>query len=727
MRPIPANRIGYAHGLLRALDKRGKLRLDEFVTEFSDAELYPPEAETDTGRTRSYISFLKSATFVKEERGSVELTDLGKRYIKSGNPNQPFAVSPGQAEWLRRQLREKHLTESIWNGAAIGLSLYATLGEGEYVALIDFGRASAHLGRAGWDSDNTFQLQGERFTHFLEDMELIGPDRRLTPTGEQTKDELRLPVHMSLKDLAAQLNPGGAEAAEAAAAAELEQLQAALAPEPEPEPEDEYVDAGEEEEPAAPAPAPEPVAVAAEAAPAEAAAAAPGPIEAAAQAAMGPIEAAAMAAAGGPESESAGPQDPTMSYDAAGTPPPPPPPSGPPPVAEESVPPPAAAPVQQAAEAPLAPPAEPAASAPPPPPPAASPPPPPPPPAPAASAPPPAPQPPAEPEFETSEPGAETMPLKPATQGGFGALKPTQAITALKPEDIAAWQKEQSQEAAAPVSAGAAPDGPFLDLEAVKKAAERRGLKLDDGVYAAAIAALASGRHLVLTGGAGSGKTGLALALAEAAVRQGRCGSITFTSAGLDMDGSETLGRFGDSGFKPGLVPEAIAKGQWLVIDELERPSLDDALGRVSTVLGGQPIDLPGGGELKPPKDWRVIATMGDLSRVGETSGALRRRFVFIEVPVLERAQLNELVDQWADGDDTAAAVGRRLVAINDVVELGPGLYQDAIAYVKARRKLAPADESSLTLEALAGFVLPQLEGLGDEVAGAAVRAAGFD
>jgi hypothetical protein len=116
----------------------------------------------------------------------------------------------------------------------------------------------------------------------------------------------------------------------------------------------------------------------------------------------------------------------------------------------------------------------------------------------------------------------------------------------------------------------------------------------------------------------------------------------------------------------------------------------------------------------------------GDLSPVGRTSGALRRRFVFIEVPVLERAQLDELVDRWADGDEAAAAVGHRLVAINDVVPLGPGLFQDAIAYVKARRKLAPADENSLTIEALAGFVLPQLEGMGDEVAERAVAAAGF-
>jgi hypothetical protein len=114
---------------------------------------------------------------------------------------------------------------------------------------------------------------------------------------------------------------------------------------------------------------------------------------------------------------------------------------------------------------------------------------------------------------------------------------------------------------------------------------------------------------------------------------------------------------------------------------------------------------------------------MSDLSGVAATSAALRRRFVFIEVPALERSQLDELVGTWADGDQTAATIGRRLIAANDVVDLGPGLYQDAIAYVKARRTLAPTDETSLLLEALAGFVLPQLEGMGEDVAQRVIEA----
>jgi MoxR-like ATPase len=232
-------------------------------------------------------------------------------------------------------------------------------------------------------------------------------------------------------------------------------------------------------------------------------------------------------------------------------------------------------------------------------------------------------------------------------------------------------------------------------------------------VYASVAAALGTGKHLLLIGTPGSGKTALALAIAEAAVRQNRCKSIHFLPA--------VAGAGGEA------VRTAIEEEKWLVIDELDRVNLDDALGGVSTVLGGSPVDLVGGGELKPPSGWRMIATMADIDQVGETTPALRRRFVFVEVPVLERPDLETLVGAWAGDDEVAAAVGRRLVAIQDVVDLGPGLYHDAVSYVKARRTLTDAGEDDLTLEALAGFVLPQLEGGDDEIAGKAVRAAGFE
>src|SRR5918998_1628875 len=212
MRPIPAPRIGESHGLLRAINQRERMRLDEFVTEFSIEDLFPLGLENALGRTRQFVSYARSAGLVKEDRGVVELTEIGKRYVRAGDEAAPFSVSPSQADWLRRQLLEKHMTDRIYHGLAIGLSLLSSVPPGTRISTLDFGRALGYLGRAGWDNDNTLQIQGERYVELLRDLELIDDDRALTRTGHETKSELTLPIHMSLSDLAAQLNPGGAGA-----------------------------------------------------------------------------------------------------------------------------------------------------------------------------------------------------------------------------------------------------------------------------------------------------------------------------------------------------------------------------------------------------------------------------------------------------------------------------------------------------------------------------------
>ena len=127
MRPIPAPRIGESHGLLRAICQRDRVRLDEFVTEFQSEDLFPPGLENAQGRTRQFVSYARSAGLLKEDRGVVELTEIGKRYVRAGDDDAPFEVSEAQAEWLRRQLLEKHMTDSIFHGLAIGLSLLSSV------------------------------------------------------------------------------------------------------------------------------------------------------------------------------------------------------------------------------------------------------------------------------------------------------------------------------------------------------------------------------------------------------------------------------------------------------------------------------------------------------------------------------------------------------------------------------------------------------------------------
>src|SRR3954451_7667462 len=208
MRPIPATRLGDSQGLLRAIERRGRLRTDEFVTEFNLDELFPPGLDNALGRMRHFISYARAAGLVKEERGVVELTDVGRRYVRGGDDDAPFDVSPQQAEWLRRQLRDKHMTDSIFHGLAIGVSLLTAPPPGTQISTLDFGRSMAYLGSAGWDNENTLLIQGERHLTLLRDMEMIDEKRRVTPAGHQLRSELTLPIHMALLDLASQLNPG---------------------------------------------------------------------------------------------------------------------------------------------------------------------------------------------------------------------------------------------------------------------------------------------------------------------------------------------------------------------------------------------------------------------------------------------------------------------------------------------------------------------------------------
>jgi dynein-related subfamily AAA family protein len=678
MRPIPAPRLGDAHGLLRAISQRERLRLDEFVTEFSIDELFPPGLENALGRTRQFVSFARAAGLLTEDRGIVELTEIGKRYVKAADPERFFDVSGGQAEWLRRQLREKHMSDSIYHGAAIGLSLLASSPPDFRVGTLDFGRALAYLARAGWDNDNTFSSQGERYSIFLQDLELIDERWRLTSTGDTTRAELTLPIHMSLKDLAGQLNPGGVEAAVAEGEAEWTARDAqaepaaggAEAPAPTVVEEDEYEEFGtgaSVPEPAAPqAPAP-------------------------AEPAREPV-ASAPAPPSVPDDiwESAAPDEVTRAYGTVGSAPdaptvaPPPSgaaPSAPPPAAPSSDAP-AAAPPPSAA--PAAPPASGAPAAPP------------------ASAPP-------------SEGPPSTPPAGPSAQERVAAEAATR-LSVKTPTEVPAVPDGPATSALRAAAAAAPPAAPaaapargasgFLDLAAVRAAGEQAGLRLPTATYAAAVAALATGRHLVLTGPAGSGKTTLALALAQAATSGGRAGGAVLVTARRRWSVADTLGRTGDAGFQPGHVVDAAQRDRWLVADELDRAQLDRALGALSTFLGGLPVTLPDGSEARPPEGWRIVATSEGPLR---GSAALLRRFACVEVAAPPEDELVRLIDAAAGGDASAAGAARRLLGVRELRELGAGVFVAAARHAAERNALEPAGEGELARECLATYVRPLL------------------
>src|SRR4051812_38938633 len=270
-----------------------------------------------------------------------------------------------------------------------------------------------------------------------------------------------------------------------------------------------------------------------------------------------------------------------------------------------------------------------------------------------------------------------------APGGGAGAPAPAGGdIAALGGAALAGSAGELRSDAAA-----------FVDPAAIRIAAEGAGLRFPDSVYANVAAGLGAGKRLLLAGAPGAGKTSLALAVARAAAQAGRANGATLVTASRDWAGQ-------------GVLVESAKRGRWVILDELDRAQLDDALGGLSSFLAGLPVQLPGGDEATPDGGWRIVAT---AARAPEVSPALLRRFAVIEVLPPAGQVLVEAIGVAARGDVTAAAAVARLVPLAEVAPLGAGVFIDAARHAAARHASAPAIEATLARDAYAAYIAPLL------------------
>src|SRR3546814_16656081 len=106
-------------------------------------------------------------------------------------------------------------------------------------------------------------------------------------------------------------------------------------------------------------------------------------------------------------------------------------------------------------------------------------------------------------------------------------------------------------------------------------AAKRDVLQFPDHVLHQLVAALDSGMHVVLTGPAGTGKTTLAHLVADLAQQAMLCTGYLPATATAEWSVAQTIGSIQDTAegpvFLPGMVPDSIESGCWLVIAELNR------------------------------------------------------------------------------------------------------------------------------------------------------------
>jgi MoxR-like ATPase len=247
----------------------------------------------------------------------------------------------------------------------------------------------------------------------------------------------------------------------------------------------------------------------------------------------------------------------------------------------------------------------------------------------------------------------------------------------------------------------AAPSGRrFVDAATIRAAAVSAGLRLPQSVYANAAAGLATGKHLILTGAPGSGKTTLAMAIARAAAQTGEAHGATVVTAEHRWEPKE-------------LLLAAAAEGRWVIADELDRVKPDRALAALSTFLMGIPVATQTGAETEAAEGWRIVATWG--ARRPHLPAPLSRRFAFVEVLAPAADELRSAIQQAANHDATAAQAAERLLGLREIAPLGAGVFLDAARHAAARNEAAPADELTLAREAFTAYVEPLLGDLDDE------------